>query len=97
MEYKNNFKLFILLALGTLAFYLIFTNHYTTILQSLQISFINSFTIDQLFFGNISISNETNDSVSTRELLSLQKPFESRLSDYHPHLSIHIYTQNLSL
>jgi hypothetical protein len=106
MEYKKYFKGFLLIVLSTVVIYLIFTNHYTTILQSLNIPFVTSYTTGDILPVNISMDNLTFKSSSsikvpinnlTSESSSSIKEFESRISEYYPRIPIHIFTQNLSL
>lgn len=89
MEYKKYLKYIFLLILSvsTVVVYLSFTNHYSSILQSLRIPFILSYARFNLLSKNISKINQT----------QINLIFESRLSDYYPRLPIHIFTQNLSL
>jgi hypothetical protein len=89
MEYEKYFKYFCLLILGlsTVVVYLILTNHYTSILQSLNIPFRISDKSKNFISENISLINQTENIFK----------FESHLSDYYPRLPIHIFTQNLSL
>ncbi|CAF0797699.1 unnamed protein product [Rotaria sordida] len=95
MEYQKYFKYFCLFVLCTFLFYLFVTNDYTRILVSLKIPFITSLNIINSSRENSLIINLTNNSII--ELSSITNQFETRLSDYYPHLPIHIFTQNLSL
>ena len=95
MEYQKYLRYFGLIAISTCLFYLLFTNHNILIFDSLRLTFTNSNTTKTLF-SNITLTvNRTNDSLV--ELSPRKTEFENRFSDYHPHLSIHIFNQNVSL
>jgi hypothetical protein len=76
----------VILCLSTVIIYFLLTNRYTSVVQSLNFPFIISYTSVDIS-ENITTINETISNL----------PFESRLSNWYPHLPIHIFTQNLSL
>ncbi|CAF5209191.1 unnamed protein product, partial [Rotaria magnacalcarata] len=95
MEYQKYFKYFSLLTISACLFYLLFTNHYVLILDSLRLPFTNQSTTKPLF-SNITLTiNQTNDSIL--ELSPRKTEFQNRVSDYYPRLPIHIFNQNVSL
>ncbi|CAF1178640.1 unnamed protein product [Adineta steineri] len=87
MEYRKYFKYFCIFTSTTVLLYVILTKYYTNTLPLLL-----SYTKEYLNSNNTSITNE-----SKIEKIPPIKEFQSSLSNYHPRLPIHIFTQNLSL
>jgi len=70
----------------TFAVYLVLDNRYTIALKSSNISIIMSHKSIDFIPVNISIINQTNNSI-----------FQSGVSNYYPNLPLYIFTQSLSL
>lgn len=97
MEYAKFIKIFGVTAICTFIFYLFVTNHYDILIfQSLKLKIPSiNFPAMSNSLSNISIQvNATNESSSSS---SRTFEFENLVSNYYPRLSIHIFTQNISL
>ena len=68
--------------------YLVWSEQYGTMLESLPIDLFNFMPNDRELDSS-SHSNQSDDDASTI-------PFQSRLSSYYPHIPVHIFTQNLT-
>ena len=88
MELPKYIKYICLFFLGstTTILYLVLTNNYTSLIRSLKIPSIWPYRSVGLFAENTTVINGT----------KFNSSFESRLSNWYPHLPIHIFSQSIT-